>query len=137
MNIGLNVGGLLTPIEFTDADGLVIARLKINLTDIRLVNKLKNIAEFFTAYQIQSDGTGFDKVATLDAELEEKFSYLLGYDCRDTLFGVLPPTAIFEDGEMFAIKIINVLGDTVSEQVKAKAAERAAAIAKYTAKHQK
>lgn len=137
MNIELNVGGLLTPIEFADADGFVIGRLKINLTDIRLVNKLKNISEFFAAYQMQSDGSGLDKMAALDAELEEKFSYLLGYDCRDTLFGVLPPTAIFEDGEMFAIKIINVLGETISEQVKAKAAERAAAIAQYTAKHQK
>lgn len=137
MNIELNVGGLLTPIEFADADGFVIGRLKINLTDIRMVGRLKNIEEFFNAYQIQSDGSGFDKMTALDAELEEKFSYLLGYDCRDTLFAVLPPTAIFEDGEMFAIKIITVLGETITEQVKAKAAERAAAIAKYTAKHQK
>lgn len=134
-NIEMYVGNALTKIEFKDEDGVVLGFLKINLMDVRLVNKLNECAAFFRNYQL--DGSDAEKLAAIDRDLADRFCYLLGYDCRDTLFGILSPTTIFESGEMFAISILQKIGETFSAEVKERAAARAAAMQKYTAKYQK
>lgn len=133
-NIEMSVGGALTRIEFKDEDGIVLGFLKINLTDVRLVAKLNECAEFFRNYKF--DGTGVEKMVSIDRDLAEKFCYVLGYDCRETLFGVLSPTTIMENGEMFAISVLGKISEVFSTEVKQKAAARAEAMRKYTEKYQ-
>lgn len=133
-NIAMNVGSALTRIEFKDEDGIVLGFLKINLTDIRLVGKLNECAEFFKNYKFA--GTDIEKLANIDRDLAEKFCYVLGYDCRETLFGVLSPTTILDDGNMFAISVLNKISEVFSAEVKKKAAARAEAMRKYTEKYQ-
>jgi hypothetical protein len=72
----------------------------------------------------------------IDRDLMDKFSYVLGYDCRETLFSVLSPTTICEDGSMFAIAILNKISEEFSENVKQRAEARAKAMQKYTQKYQ-
>lgn len=133
-NIAMNVGNALTKIEFKDEDGIVLGFLKINLMDVRLVGKLNDCAKFFNSYQF--DGSDVEKLAALDRDLMDKFCYVLGYDCRETLFGVLSPTTIFEDGSMFAIAVLNKISEVFSQEVKERAAARALAMRKYTEKYQ-
>ena len=133
-NIKMNVGNALTKIEFTDEDGIVLGFLKINLTDIRLVGKLKQCAAFFQNYKFE--GTDVEKLESIDRDLTDKFSYVLGYDCRETLFSVLSPTTICEDGSMFAIAILNKIASEFSENIKQRAEARAKAMQKYTQKYQ-
>lgn len=134
-NIEMNVGNALTKIEFKDEDGIVLGFLKINLTDVRLVNKLNDCAAFFKNYKF--DGTDVEKLTAIDRDLMDKFCYVLGYDCRETLFGILSPTTIFEDGSMFAIAILNKISDVFSAEVKQRAEARVKAMQKYTQKYQK
>ena len=133
-NINMNVGSALTKIEFKDEDGIVLGFLKINLTDVRLIGKLEACGKFFKNYQFE--GNDLDKLIALDRDLMDRFCYVLGYDCRETLFGVLSPTTIFEDGEMFAITILNRISEEFSETIKQRAEARAMAIQKYTQKYQ-
>ena len=133
-NIALNVGNALTRIEFKDEDGIVLGFLKINLTDIRLVNKLNECAEFFKNYNFE--GTDVEKLISLDRDLMDKFCYVLGYDCRETLFGVLTPTTIMEDGTMFAVSVLNRISEVFSSEIKQRAEARANYIQKYTQKYQ-
>lgn len=131
--VQVNVGSALTKIEFKDDDGIVLGFLKINLTDVRLVGKLEKIAKFFADYQFEGDTMEY--LLNLDNLLVQKFSYLLGYDCSDTLFGILSPTTITDRGEMFAHEILGKISETFSEKIKERAAARAAAISKYTQKY--
>lgn len=133
-NIEMNVGSALTKIEFKDEDGIVLGFLKINLTDVRLVGKLNDCAAFFKSYKF--DGTDVEKLTSLDRELMDKFCYVLGYDCRETLFGVLSPTTIFDDGHMFAICILEKISDVFSAQVKQRAEARGKAMQKYIQNYQ-
>lgn len=133
-NIEMNVGSALTKIEFKDEDGIVLGFLKINMMDVRLVGKLEQCASFFKNYKF--DGSDFEKLAAIDRDLMDKLCYVLGYDCRETLFGVLSPTTIFEDGNMFAIAILNKISEEFSAEVKQRAAARAKAMQKYTQKYQ-
>ena len=134
-NIEMNVGSALTKIEFKDEDGIVLGFLKINLTDVRLVAKLEQCAAFFKNYKF--DGSDVEKLEAIDRDLMDKFCFVLGYDCRDTLFGVLSPTTVFEDGDMFAIAILNKISEVFSVEIKQRAEARAKAMQKYTQKYQK
>lgn len=129
----VNVGAVLTPIEIKDADGTTLGTAKINLFDIRLVARIREIAEFFRTYKI--DGTDPAAVAKLDEILLEKFCFMLGYDCRDSLFRVLSPTTILPNGEMFAMEIVSEITKRFTDDVKERAAARAQLIAQYTKKH--
>lgn len=133
-NVEMNVGSALTRIEFKDEDGIVLGFLKINLTDVRLVGKLTECAEFFKNYTFT--GKNIEELARIDRDVAEKFCYVLGYDCTETLFGVLSPTTILDDGNMFAISVLNKISEVFSTEVKEKAAARAAAMRKYTQKYQ-
>lgn len=132
-NVEVSVGDALTKIVFRDNDGDIIAWFKINLMDARLPGKLGEFAAFL---RIQSfEGSVVEQMEQLDNALIEKFNYLLGYDCRGTLFGRLSPTTVFSDGDMFITKILHRISDSYTEEVKAIAAQRAAAVEKFTAKY--
>lgn len=131
----VSVGAALTRIEFTDDDGILCGFLKINLTDIRLAKRLEDIAEYFSNYQFSGDSA--ERLQELDKALVQKFSYLLGYDCETTLFGVLSPTSITGSGEIFANFVIHEISEVFDQQIKEKAAARAAAMKKHTEKYER
>ena len=131
----VSVGAALTRIEFTDDDGILCGFLKINLTDIRLAKRLEDIAEYFSNYQFSGDSA--ERLQELDKALVQKFSYLLGYDCETTLFGVLSPTSITGSGEIFANFVIQEISEVFDQQIKEKAAARAAAMKKHTEKYER
>lgn len=133
--ITLNVGDALTVLEITDSTGTVLGTAKLNLFDIRMAARIGEIAEFFKQYKYE--GFGSEQLMVLDAALEDKFCYLLGYDCRRSLFGVLSPTTILPDGEMFTMRIIRTISESFSAQVKTRAQERAKLVAQYAQKYQK
>ena len=131
-SIAMKVGSALTKIEFLDEDGICLGFLKINLTDPRLVGRMQDCAAFFENYQ--EEGSGPD---ALNKALVERFCYALGYDCSNTLFGVLNPTDLFDDGTMFAIFVLNKIGEKFSDGAKQQAEARAKALRKHTDKYQK
>lgn len=132
-NIEMNVGSVLTKIEIKDDDGIVLGSLKINLMDVRIVSRIHDCALFFRDFKF--DETGTDGLAAIDRALEDKFCYLLGYDCRESLFGVLSPTTVFSGGEMFALCVLDKISEAYSEEMKERAAARMAAVRKYTDKY--
>lgn len=132
-NIELNVGTVLTKIEIKDDDGIVLGFLKLNLMDARIVTRIHDCEKFFSGFSF--DETGVDGIVAIDRAMEEKFSYLLGYDCRESLFGVLSPTTVFRNGEMFAIAVLEKISEAYSEEVKERAAARMKAVRKYTDKY--
>lgn len=132
-NIRHNVGSALTRIEFTDDDGITLGFLKINLTDIRLAERLNAVSRFFQEYKYDGEADGY--IADLDRCLREKFSFVLGYDCQETLFSVLSPTTLMEDGDMFANEILKKISEVLAANIKKKAEARAAAVAKYTSRY--
>lgn len=132
-NIEMKVGSVLTRVNITDDSGEVLGWLKINLSDARIISRIHDCALYFRDLKIEDNGA--DGLAKLDAEMEDKFSYLLGYDCRENLFGVLSPTTVFRNGEMFAVSVLETISGAYSEEAKERAAARVAAVRKYTDKY--
>ena len=132
-NIEMKGGSVLTRVNITDDDGEVLGWLRSNRSDARIISRIHDCALYFQNLKIEDNGA--DGLAKLDAAMEDKFCYLLGYDCRESLFGVLSPTTVFRNGEMFAVSVLETISGAYSEEAKERAAARGAGVRKYTDKY--
>lgn len=134
--IDMNIGASLTKFTFSDADGDVFASFKMNVADARIIGKCHEIAEFFKDQSNHPPAASAgEAMAQLDKLVEDKFCYLLGYDCRQSLFGFMSPTTILADGEMFAVKVLERISEVVGAELKKRGEARAKAVSKHTAKY--
>lgn len=134
-NITMNVGEVLTTIIVKDSGGITVGAMRVNLFDVRLVSRLQEIAEFLRGFR--PAGNGIERMMAMDVALEDKFCYLLGYDCRAELFGVLSPTSILPDGEMYTIRILQTIEENFADKIKERAEARAAVLDKYLQRYKK
>ena len=97
-------------LQFTDEDDHVFASFRINPTDINLAARAQEVGEYFSPEnQALKD---IPTAAALNKEIEEKISYVLGYDASD-VFGEVTATTIFPNGEMWAMVVL----DTILKEV--------------------
>lgn len=129
--ININTGFM--KFTFTDEDGDVFASFKLNPTDARLVNRCKNISEFFAdlsrnPIQVKTveDMTHYENV------VEDKFCEFLGYDCRQSLFGRVAATDRLPDGRIFASHVLDTIIREIGPEIQKR---RQANIARHTAKY--
>lgn len=133
----INIGASLLKFTFTDEDGEVVASFRMNPADIKLGKRCADLAEYFwTMKERIPTGGSIDDAVKFNDEIEEHFCYLLGYDVKQSLFGIISATSLMADGNMFAIHVMNKIVDAVGPEInkRKKAMEKAA---KYTAKYAK
>ena len=121
---------------FTDEDGDVFATCRINPTDIKLLQRAEEVSEFFEKTKIE-ENISQDELIQYNDMLEEKISYLLGYDARQELFGLIPATSINQDGEMWAIVVMDAISTHIGPELEKRKKNMTAAINKYTEKYTK
>lgn len=132
-----NIGSSLLKFTFTDEDGEVVASFRMNPADIKLCKRCQEVSAYYESLKDRtSEAASIDEVAQFNDELEEKICYLLGYNARESLFGMISATSIMADGNMFAIHVMNKIVEVVGPEIKKrqKSMEKAA---EYTAKYQK
>lgn len=135
--INSNLGSALLKFTFSDADGEVLASFRMNPADVKLGQRCLEVAKYFEDLRDNTpDTTAIDDVAKFNDELEEKICYLLGYNARDTLFGLLSATTICEDGVMFVVKVMDKIGEAVTPELQKRKQSMAHAVRKYTDKYQ-
>lgn len=126
-NINLNTGSVT--FTFTDSDGDVFAHFKLNPTDPRLLKKCKDMANFFFSMtENRPADTDYEEL------VEQKFCEFLGYDCKQSLFGRMAATAIFNDGRIFAAYVLDAVIAHIGPEIRKR---RAANVARYTARYTK
>lgn len=136
--INSGIGSALVKFTFSDAEGDVIASFRMNPADVKLANRCKEVSEFFKNLRDNApDNASLEDVVKFNDELEDKICYLLGYDAKDALFGHVSATTICEDGELFAVKVINAIIEAVVPEMQKRKAAMVSAIAKHTAKYKK
>lgn len=136
--INSGIGSALLKFTFSDAEGDVIASFRMNPADVKLANRCKEVSEYFENLRDNApDDASLEDVVKFNDELEDKICYLLGYDAKDALFGLVSATTICEDGEFFAVKIMNKITEAVEPEMQKRKAAMTAAVAKHTAKYEK
>lgn len=135
INTGICSG--LMKFTFTDTDGDVFATFMLNPADIKLAARCEEISKYLEerAKTLPRNATVSDAVK-LNDELEDKVCYLLGYDARATLFGMVSATTIMPDGELFVTKVVEKINEAVVPEIRKRRQNMQKAVAKHTAKYQ-
>lgn len=131
------IGSSLLKFTFTDEDGEIVASFRMNPADIKLAKRCQEVSAYYESLKDRTtDNATIEEVAQFNDELEDKICYLLGYDVKTSLFGLISATSIMADGNMFAVHVMNKIVEVAGPEIKKrqKSAEKAA---KYTAKYKK
>ena len=134
INTGFNSG--LIKYTFTDSDGEMVASFRLNPTDVRLVRRCeeasKKISDIKKALPKEP---GIDEVIAVDEEIEKVFSYVLGYNAGESLFGLISATTVLADGDIFANKVLDRIADTVGAEISKRKQKMMNKAKKYTGKY--
>ena len=136
--INTNFNSGLMKFTFTDTDGDVFASFKLNPADVRLAGRCEEIAKYFEDRQkLVPENADASDMVKLDEEIEEKICYLLGYDARSTLFGMMSASTILPDGNMFVIRVMERIKEAIGPELRKRKQNMQKAVSKHTAKYRK
>ena len=136
--INKSVSSSLMKFTFSDEDGEVVASFRMNPADIKLTQRCEEVCAFFEGIQDKTpDNATFEDVVKFNDEVEDKICYLLGYDAKTSLFGLLSATSVMGDGNMFVVHVMDQIIKSVGPEIKKRQRAMAKAISKHTAKYQK
>lgn len=137
MAIEKSVSSSMMRFEFKDGDD-VIAFFRMNPADVKLAQRVQRVGAYFEELgdKLPTNATLEDAIKFND-DIEEKFCEILGYNARDSLFGLISATSIMEDGNLFAHHVLDAIIEHVAPVIKKRNHAMAAAVAKHTAKYEK
>lgn len=132
VNSNVSLGKLT--FTFTDEGGEVFASFKLNPMDVNVAKRCDEVAGLFDK---KSDWelTSIDDLLQCNKEIEDKISYILGYDAREGLFGNVPATTLLESGEMFFEVVLKTVADAVKSETEKRTSRMREAVEKYTSKY--
>ena len=118
--------------------GEQIASFRMNPADIKLVQRCQEVSAFFEDLRDKTpDNATLEEAAQFNDEMETKICYLLGYDAKQSLFGLLSATSIMGDGNLFIVHVMDQILKAVGPEIKKRQQAMAKAVSKHTAKYQK
>lgn len=136
--INTNLGASLMKFTFSDEDGEVLASFRMNPADVKLAHRCQEVSAYFGDLEKRvAENETLEDAVRFNDELEDKFCYLLGYDAKQSLFGILSATTIMGDGDLFAVKVMERINEAVIPEIVKRKQAMAAAVAKHTAKYTK
>ena len=134
-NINTNISSGILKFTFTDSDGEVISSFRMNPADVRLASRCEEVSEYFEKLGNRQNDMTIQELSQLTDEIEEKISYLLGYDAKSDLFSNLGATTILPSGDMFVILVMDTISNSVKPEMEKRIKKMSAAMDKYTSKY--
>ena len=136
-DINVNIGSSLVNIRFRDDENNIISSCRINPADVKLAARFEEMADSISSIGDHfPENAGINDMVRINDELEEKICYVLGYDARKDVFGVVSATSIMESGDMFALLLINTIAEAIKPEVEKRNRAMESAAARYAARYQ-
>lgn len=136
-SVNTSISSSLMTFNFRDEDDTVVASFKMNPADVKLAKRCEELAAYFEKLnEAIPEQHSMDDLVKLNDEMEEKICYLLGYNARQSLFGMISATSIMADGKLFVVAVVDVITENIAPVVKKRVEAMAAAVEKHTAKYE-
>ena len=136
--INCSIGSSFLKFTFSDEEGDVLASFRMNPADVKLAHRCQEISAYFETLQDHTpESATLEDAVKLNDELEEKICYLLGYDARGSLFGLISATSVMADGNMFVVHVMNEIVEKVAPEIQKRKQTMEKAVEKHTAKYKK
>lgn len=122
--------------EFRDEDGEVFSSFRMNPTDVNLLKRMEEVADYFEnrKFEVPEDVSG-EELAAFNKEIEDKINYLLGYDAAKDIFSEITATTVSPDGDIFAFVVLETIAEELKPEMEKRQKSMEAAASKYTAKY--
>ena len=124
--------GLVT-FTFTDNDDHVFSAFRINPADLGMAERTEEVDTFFKTFDKSFNSVG--EMAAKEKEIEEKISYLLGYDSGKEIFGEVGALSLLPDGTLFMEHVLENISSNIEKILKPRADKMQKRVAKYTKKY--
>ena len=136
--VNQSVSSSLLKFTFSDEDGEVLASFRMNPADVKLAQRCQEVSAYFENLENKTPDTAtLEDAVKFNAEIEEKICYLLGYDAKRSLFGLLSATSVMSDGDMFVVHVMDQIIKAVGPEIKKRQQAMAKAVSKHTDKYRK
>lgn len=126
-NIKIKTG--IQTYNFTDEDDHVFSSFRLNPMDVNLAARAFEVGDWFEHIGEQNVENAED-LAKLNKEIEEKISYVLGYESAD-IFGEVTATTVFPDGTVFAYIVLEKIISEIEPAIEKRKAKLEKASEKY------
>ena len=130
-NVVLDSG--VRTVTFAGLTDHVFSKFRINPTDVKTGERAIETAKFFE--DLKFDSTSVEKVVELQKSVEDKISYILGYDSAGDIFGEVSALTILPDGSIFVEHVIDKIMEVVKPAVEQRQKAMQKRADKYTAKY--
>lgn len=121
---------------FSDEDGDVLTKFKINPADIGLMARCEEVAAFFELEKAFLESANTPKIMLeVNNVIEDKINYLLGTEDNSIFVRPLTATTIMPDGRIFAELVMDTVINSVKPEIEKRAKAKKERLAKYTAKY--
>lgn len=114
---------------FTDEDDHVFSSFRLNPMDVNMAARAFEVGDWFDNLNEQKVENASD-LAKLNKEIEEKISYVLGYEASD-IFGEVTATTVFPDGTVFAYIVLDKILTEIEPAIEKRKAKLEKASEKY------
>ena len=136
--VNTNIGSSLLKFTFSDEDGEIVASFRMNPADVKLAQRCQEVSAYFNNLQdTVADSDTVEDAVKFNDEVEEKICYLLGYDVKPSLFGLISATSIMGDGNLFVVHVMDQITKAVGPEIKKRQQAMANAVSKHTSKYTK
>ena len=105
-NLNVSIDSGIRTVTFTDLNDHVFSKFRINPTDVRLGQRMLESSDYFD-HALDKKPETIEDMAALNKELEEKISYILGYDSAADIFGEVAALTVLPDGSLFVEIVIS------------------------------
>lgn len=137
-NLNVNIGSSLLKFTFSDSDGEILAAFRMNPADIKLAQRCQELSGYFDGLKDKVlDNANLDDIVAINNEIEDKICYMLGYDAKQSLFGMISATSVLADGNMFVVHVLDKINEVVEPEIEKRKRSAEKAMAKHTAKYAK
>lgn len=131
--VNTNISSGKLKFTFTDDDGEVFSNFRLNPADVNLANRCKEVAEEMEKTTIKLDSV--EDAVAFDKLMGDKICYILGYNAKEDVFGEITASTILPSGDVFALVVLDAIGQAVHPEMEKRAKKMAGAVSKYTSKY--
>ena len=122
--------------QLMDDDGDPVASFRLNPTDINLANRFVAAGEFFgNLAKNAPDSANLEEVQRYNDALEQELAKLIGGDCLESMFGVIPAISIMPSGNLFALELFEKMSEHIAPEINKRRQKMQDAVGKHTAKY--
>lgn len=123
-------------IDLVNENGTKIGQFEFVPTDVGIIERYKDVANFFDSYQFPKEPAEED-LLSLENSVKEQFNQLFGYQVAEGMFEKCAALTVVEDGDFFFEKVLDGISGLIEQTMKARVEKKKQKIRKYTAKYKK